>query len=135
MTGGEPGLDAPLDLRTFNWLMVLYSLAILVIAGLAWLGHGFTRSPMTTLVFAWVMGALGVAAFVYGWLPLQLRADEEGLEWRQAGPKRSLRWSEIEGFGVWRDRSMDAYNSHPVVRVTRQQQVRPLARLMIRLTP
>lgn len=135
MTEAEHDPAAPLDLRTFNWLMVLYGLVMLAIAGLAWLGHESSRSPMSTLVFAWAMGGIGVVAFLYGWLPLQLRADEEGLEWRQAGPRRSLRWSEIEGFGVWRDRSMDSYNNHPVVRFTRQQQVRPPARLMIRLTP
>ncbi|HWW11745.1 MAG TPA: hypothetical protein VN018_04450 [Brevundimonas sp.] len=114
---------------------MLYSVGALGIAGLGWLSHEFGRQRPGGMIFVGAMGLLGLAGFFYGLLPLQLRADEQGLHWRQAGPRRSLRWSEIEGFGVWRDRSIDAWNDHPVVRFTRRQQSRPPARLMIRLTP
>jgi hypothetical protein len=130
-----PDLVEVLNLRTFNWPMALFSLVFFGMAALLWLKHEFGSARGAPLVFACVCGVVGVMALFYGLLPLSLRADQTGLTWRQAGPKRSLRWSEIEGFGVWRDRSMDSYNNHPVVRFTRQQTVRPLARLMIRLTP
>lgn len=124
-----------LDLRTFNWPLTLFSLAFFALAGLMGLSHALGSTRGSPQVFVWVFGVCGVIALVYSLLPLSLRADEAGLEWRQAGAKQSLKWSEIEGFGVWRDRSVDVWNAHPVVRLTRSQSYRPPAQLMIRLTP
>jgi hypothetical protein len=129
------GEDEVLEFRTFNWPMTLYSLVFFAMAGFFWGIHALGSARGGPLVFAWIHGALGVMALLYSLAPLSLRADATGLEWRQAGPKRSLIWSEIEGFGVWRDRSSDAWNAHPMVQFTRSQQPRSPARLMIRLTP
>lgn len=129
------GDDGVLNLRTFNWPLTLYSFVFFGAAGFFWLSNALGGTRASPLFFAWAFGAGGVIALTYSLLPLSLRADDVGLEWRQAGPRRSLKWSEIEGFGVWRDPSVDRWNAHPVVRLTRNQRSRPPAQLMIRLTP
>jgi len=124
-----------LDLRTFNWPLTLYSLVFFGMATIFWISHELGRTRGGPFVFACLFCAGGGIALLYSLLPLSLRADETGLEWWQAGPKRSLKWSEIEGFGVWRDPSADSWNAHPVIHLTRSQRTRPPAQLMIRLTP
>jgi hypothetical protein len=133
-SGEGAGPVEVLDLRTFNWPLTLFSLVVFAVATLFWISHALGGEG-ATLVLACLLGGVGVIAFLYSLLPLSLRADEAGLEWRQAGSKRSLKWSEIEGFGVWRDPTVDEWNAHPVVRLTRSQRYRPPAQLMIRLTP
>lgn len=133
--GEDGGPFDVLELQTFNWPLTLYSLAFLAMAGFLWLSHELGSEKGSPLFFACAFGSAGVIALLYSLLPLSLRADEVGLEWRQAGAKRTLKWSEIEGFGVRRDRSVEAWNAHLMIRLTRSQRPRPPAALMIRLTP
>lgn len=105
------------------------------IAGVIFLGHQFGRPRLFDEAFILLWLVFGLIAILLGLMTVELRTDPGGLHWRHFGMRRSLAWSQIEGFGVWRDRSVDEYNNHPLVQITRGQRPRPPAHLMIRLTP
>lgn len=102
----------PLVLRGRLYMLALVSLAVTTPAFVILLRHYLRHSPVGwgDGITSGVFGKMGAALLILSAFPVELRADDVGLHWRQVLYRRTFRWAEIESIGVGRRRGYEGYD-------------------------